>query len=200
MTRLRPRTARTAAAGLVAAAALVLSGCSATNPIQTIDDYEASDGLAVTVGSVRAQNLIVLAEEDGGPGVLTGALANDSRDDETVTVTVAGSEAVTVPVPGSGTVLLGVTEAHPRYTTADVVVPAVDGAPGGMTGVTLTTRSGGTVEVRVPVLDGTLPEYTGLVPTAVATPDQAMPDDVPTEESTQDATAPDENEVGDTEG
>ncbi|MBF0689233.1 MAG: hypothetical protein IR158_15885 [Cellulomonas sp.] len=188
MTRLRPRPARAAVAGLVAAAALALTGCSATNPITTSWDYEASDGAGTTVGDVRVLNMLVVTAEKGAPGVLTGALANGSSDDEDVTLAVGDAEPVRVSVGGGGTVLLGVSDAPPRYTTQDVPLAAVDTAPGGLTRLTVTTSSGGTVEVRIPVLDGALPEYAAVLE-AIETPGAT-----PTDDTTQDASEPQEQE------
>ncbi len=193
MTRLRPRTARTAFAGLAVAAALALTGCSATNPIQTQLDYPPSDGTAATVGDLRVLNLIVIAQEEGGPGTLTGALANGAADDEDVTLLVGGEQAVDVTVPGRSTVLIGVTGTHPRYEAIDVRVTAVDTAPGGTTAVSVSTGSGGTVEIPVPVLDATLPEYADLVPTAEPTP---TPTDEAGTQGTDDAAATDEGTEG----
>ena len=178
MTRLRPRTTRAAAAGLVAVAALALTGCSATNPITTLDDYAASDGTAAQVGAVHALNLIVVAEAAGAPGVLTGALSNRSAEDEDVTVTVAGGEPVDVAVAARSSVLIGVTDAPARYTTAEVPVASVDTAPGGMVTVTIASGSGGRTEVDVPVLDGSLPEYAAVLDgiTPAPTQDASTPD------------------------
>ncbi|RYZ29089.1 MAG: hypothetical protein EOP01_05855, partial [Propionibacteriaceae bacterium] len=94
MTTLRPRrpgTRALAAAGALAAG-LLLAGCSATNPIQTQHDYSPSDGVRVTVGDVRGNNLLVLTSGQGAPGVLHGAFTNDSDEDRTVTVSFAGAE------------------------------------------------------------------------------------------------------------
>ncbi|MDQ0424739.1 MULTISPECIES: hypothetical protein [Cellulomonas] len=190
MTRLRPRTARTAA-GLAAAAVLALSGCSATNPIATIADYQPSDGVATTVGDVRVLNMIVVAQAEGQPGTLTGALANGSSQDETVTLTIAGEE-VRVPVAASTTVLLGAPDAPPRYETADVEVAAVDAAPGGLTTVTVATASSGSVQLQVPVLNDKLPEYQALLPDTTAT-------STATPAATRDASQPSGQE-GDEEG
>ncbi|UZN04040.1 hypothetical protein [Cellulomonas sp. S1-8] len=201
MTRLRPRTARTAAAGLVLAAALAVTGCSATNPITTIGDYEASDGAGTTVGSVRVQNMLVVAAAEGAPGVLSGALANRGADDEDVTLTVGDSEPVRVTIPASGSVLVGVSDAPARYGTLDVPVASVDTAPGGLTTLTITTSGGGTVELPVPVFDGSLPEYAALVPTPGAGDrSEATPTARPTADATQDASEPEGDEGGDTEG
>ena len=188
MTRLRPRTARTAVAGLVVAAALTLTGCSATNPITTIADYDASDGAGAAVGNVRALNMLVVAEAVGEPGVLTGALSNDGAEDEDVTVGIGDDEPVEVTVPGGGTVLVGVGDAPARYATVDVPVTAVDAPPGGLATLRVTTASGGTVELQVPVLDGALPEYAAVL-------DSIEPGADPTQEATRDASEPQEEEA-----
>ena len=182
MTRLRPRTA---AAGLVVAAALVLAGCSATNPITTAVDYEASDGAGTTLGDVRVLNMLVVTEDLGAPGVLSGALANGSGEDEDVTLAVGDAAPVRVTVPAQGTVLIGAAQAPQRYTAVDVPLAEVDARPGGMTTLTIATGSNGTVDLQIPVLDGALPEYAALLPGATPTP-----------ASTQDASEPQPEEVG----
>lgn len=190
MTRLRPRTTRAAVAGLAAAAALVLTGCSATNPITTKGAYAASDGAAVEVGAVHALNLVVVAEAEGAAGVLTGALSNRSGDDEQVTLTVDGGEPVEVDVAAGASVLLGVTDAPAGYATAEVPVAAVATAPGGL--VTVTIASGGNcrTDVAVPVMDATLPEYSavldGVTPAPSATQDASAPDEDETDDSSED--------------
>ncbi|TQL01686.1 hypothetical protein [Cellulomonas sp. SLBN-39] len=181
----RPARLASALVGMVAATAL--AGCSATNPITTIGDYEASDGLGVTLGDVRAVNLLVVTAEEGGPGTLAGALANGGSEDVTVTLQLAGAEPVDVDVPAEQTVLMGATGAPERYLLAEVTTDAVDGRPGGTTTLNLATDADGDVSVAIPVVDGTLPEYADLVPTAEPTPEPTEepapePTDAPTEE------------------
>ncbi|MBD7917316.1 hypothetical protein H9657_03360 [Cellulomonas sp. Sa3CUA2] len=189
MTRLRPRSVRTAAAGLVAAAALTVAGCSATNPITTTWDYAASDGAGSAVGEVRVLNMVVVSAAEGAPGVLTGALANGSSDDEDVTLTVGDAEPVRVQVGARQTVLLGVSDAPPRYTTQDVPVAAVDTRPGGLTQLKVTTSSGGTVEFAIPVLDGAQPQYEALLESITGGPTAT-----PTDDATRDASEPQQQE------
>jgi len=184
VTRLRTRTARTAAAGLVAAAALVLTGCSATNPITTIGEYEASDGAGTTLDDVRVLNMLVVAAELDGPGVLTGAVANDSGDAQEVTLQVGDEEPTSLDVPAGGTVLIGTADAPARYTAVDVPVAAVAARPGGLIPLSITTTTGGTVELMIPVLDGALPEYAALLPGATPSP-----------ATTQDASEPQPEEI-----
>lgn len=167
MTSPRPRTPRLLALAGATAAALALAGCSATNPITTQDEYAASDGVRVTVGEIRGDNLMVLSDGDGAPGVLHGGIANDGSEDERVTLTFEGAEPTTVDVPAGGVVLLDGTDADGRV---DVRLAAVDTIPGGLVSLTFGTDTWGSSTLSVPVLDGTLPEYAGLVPTPTPTP------------------------------
>jgi hypothetical protein len=134
------------------AAVATAGGCALVDPQQADDLYAApSEGVQVELTEqVRAENLLVVAEEEGGEGRLSGALVNDTAQDVRFVVVVAG-EQLDVEVPARGTVLLGVDE------PADVaVVPA---APGSLAEVTLATTSQGAVTAGIPVLDGTLPHY-----------------------------------------
>ncbi|QHT58034.1 hypothetical protein GXP71_19395 [Cellulomonas sp. H30R-01] len=181
MTSPRLRTPRLLAIAGATAAALALAGCSATNPITTQDEYAASDGVRVTVGEIRGDNLMVLSDGDGAPGVLHGGLVNDGSEDERVTFTFEGSEPTTVDVPAGATVLLDGTDGDDR---ADVRLAAVETIPGGLVSLTLGTDTWGASTFDVPVLDGTLPEYAGLVPTPTPT---ATPTPTPTATETASA-------------
>lgn len=167
MTSPRTRSPRLLALVGVVAAGLVLSGCSATNPLTTQDEYSASDGVRVTLGDVRASNLLVLSAAEGEIGVLHGALINDGTQDETVTLTFEGAEPTTVELPGGATVLLDGSDDEGH---ADVPVDAVAAPPGGTVPLTVATGASGAQTLEVPVLDGTLPEYAGALPTATPTP------------------------------
>lgn len=155
------RRHRTRAIGLALAALAVtgLSGCSATNPLQTAQGYSAADGVGTTLGDVRAVNLLVVTAAQGEPGVLIGGLANDGTETAKVTLTVAGTES-TVRVPAGGVVTFG-GDAGETFA-----IDTVDAAPGALTSVTIATGSAGSDQLDVPVLDGTLPEYADLVPAA----------------------------------
>lgn len=183
MTSPRLRRPRLLALAGLAAATLALSGCSATNPITTQDEYAASDGVRATIGEIRADNLLLLSAGQGEPGVLHGGLVNDGVEDERVTLTFEGAEPIVVEVPGGATVLLDGTDEDGH---ADVRVEALDGVPGGVVPLTLETATWGSVSLDVPVLDGTLPEYATLVPTATPTP-AAEP--TPTPSATETAAA-----------
>jgi hypothetical protein len=153
--RSRP-SARPVAVGAVVALAAVLSGCSATNPITTEEPYSASDGVRATLGSVTAENLLVIAAEADGPGAVQGALTN--RGDDAVTVDlVLGGDSEQLRLGAGETLLLGGTEGEELVLTT----PA---APGAVADLALRTAADGEIAFPVPVLDGTLPEYADLVP------------------------------------
>ncbi|MBD8062745.1 hypothetical protein [Oceanitalea stevensii] len=142
-------------AAVVGASALV-AGCSVMTPIQTAEPYNAGDGVRVVVtDEIRAENLLVLSEEEGGEGQVFGSLVNDSQEDVVMSVTI-GDGGIQVPVPATGQVLLGVDEI--------VVVPAVPVPPGANAEGLVEATGLGTVSANVPVLDSTLPQYADYVP------------------------------------
>lgn len=168
-----PVRAAVVAAGL--ATSLVVAGCSATNPIQTEDQYDPSDGVSITLGDVRALNLLVVTAGEGEPGVLHGALTNQGDDDASVTVTfqTSGDDATatptadptTVAVPAGATVLLsGADGAQDGDRTVAVDITSTPAAPGDVTTIGLTSDLAGSEQLQVPVLDGTLPQYEALLP------------------------------------
>ena len=142
----------------VAALALALAGCSATNPIQTDRGYAASDGVRVQIGDVRAENLLVVTTAEGAAGALSGALVNAGDDDADVTLTV-GDTSQQVAVPARQSVYLGTGS----DTGERVPLPTVSAAPGALLDVTLASPAAGTVHVQVPVLDAADPQYTAVL-------------------------------------
>lgn len=155
----RSRLTLTAAAVLV----LGLAGCA---PVTTQGPYAASDGVRAGIdGQVTAENLLVVAESEGGPGVLTGGLTNVGDVPAAVTVSIGGL-TIEVPVEVGQTVLLSAPDARETASLGvqDVSVAAVPDPPGATTDVTLSTPEGGSVTVAVPVVDGTLSPYDELLP------------------------------------
>lgn len=147
---------RTPTAGAVAA--LALAGCSATNPITTAEPYNVVDGVQETLtDTVAVQNLLVVTSAQGEPGVMVGAVRNESREDVEVTLQIDGGGSVTVEVPARGTVLLG-------GDGEEVEIESVGVAPGALLTVTASTSGGGDVPIQVPVFDDALPEYAQIVP------------------------------------
>jgi len=144
------KSVRIAAAVVLAAAAL--TGCSATNPIQTRVVYAASDGARIVLGdSIEAKNLLVLTAAQGEAGALIGAVTNRGSQDTVVTIDVVGAGRHEVPLAAGESF---------RFVGEDVVrFDAVDASPGSTTAITVSSPSSGAVSATVPVLDGTLPEY-----------------------------------------
>lgn len=140
-----------AAVAVVSAAAL--TGCSAVNPITTQMQYDASDGISVEVGDVTAYNLLVLTPGAGETGILIGTLQNTGSEDVSLSVSLDGSEIVTVDVPAGGTVKLGGDQGETAVTGT------VAATPGLVTDVTFQSDAAGQSVESLPVLDGTLPEY-----------------------------------------
>lgn len=138
-------------------AAALLGGCSATNPITTDANYDASDGTSAVIGDVEVGNLLVLTTAQDAAGTIVGFVTNRSATDAELAVELAGGvEPATVAVPAGSTVLLG-----PDHTA--LAVAATPAPPGANAQVTLRSNAG-SVTLPVPVLDGTLPEYADLLP------------------------------------
>ena len=159
MTTPRPRTTtvRRAAALALAASALTLAGCSATNPVTTSKPYAASDGVDESLGALSFGNLLVLSAATGDPGTVLGSVTNAAARETSVTIGVAG-DTTTLAVPAGATVLLG-----PEHTV--VPLGAVDAPPGALVVLDLASDADGSTSLQVPVLDGTFPQYATLVPT-----------------------------------
>jgi len=143
---------------LVGALTLALAGCSSTNAIQTDRPYAPGDGVRVTLGDVRAENLLVVGTAQGEPGALSGALANDGGEDVDVTVGIGG-EDTRLTVPARGAVLIGTGSS----TGESVEVGAVDAPPGSFTTVSLTVGGARPYAVDVPVVDGTVPPFDSVL-------------------------------------
>ena len=163
-TRLRTRRLRAATGLAVAglAAALTLTGCSATNQMTTELEYDSSDGTSVRLGDIRALNFLIVSEGKGEPGTLIGALDSKGSDDEVVKIALE-EDSVTVTVPAGQTVLLSAPGGN-SDEDEDIVFESVPEPPGAFVPVVLTSRDAGSVTLQVPVLDGTLPEYAESVP------------------------------------
>lgn len=159
------RPVRTAAVlALGAGAALGLSGCSVTNPIQSQADYAPSDGVRVTVGDLIVQNLLVVSAGEGEPGNVSGAISNEGQDDARVGLALEdGTEIGSLTVEPGQNLLIGVDEALTAETT-ELRVDEVPAPPGAMIQVTITSDRGGATTTPVPVLDGTLEQYEHLLP------------------------------------
>lgn len=154
-------------AALVAASALALglSGCSLFAVHQTLHPYDASDGVSVTVGDVRIINALVFTE-DGQDGNFAGAAVNTGSDDVDLTLQYLsdGDKVnVDIEVPAGETVHFGGEDAQ-------VLLPAIDTAPGALLKIYFQYADKPGKQIEVPVLDTELEEYDGLLPSPTPTP------------------------------
>jgi hypothetical protein len=171
------RLAATGAACAAFAGSLVLAGCSERSPIQSVVQYQPTDGVAATISDLSVRNLLVVSSGQGEPGVLSGALLNSGTSDVDVTFTVAGDAAPSapVPVPPGQLVQIG-----PGDGAVHVQFPTVAAPPGAMLTVQVSTPATGATRLDVPVLPPTL-EYSTITPTAEPTAtDTASPTGSPT--------------------
>lgn len=152
--------------------ALVLSlglmiGAGACSPVHTLDLFDPSDGVAITVeGEVKATNLLVLTEAQGSPGTLVGSLSNLTDREVEVELQAEGADPIQVPLAPHHTVYL--TPKNPDFdgpTSAfDAQFSSVATMPGGTLEVIIGTASAGAATIEVPVLDGTLEPYDEYLP------------------------------------
>ena len=167
MTSPRPRTRRLrAATGLAVAglaAALTLTGCSATNPMTTEKEYNSSDGVGAHVGDIKAINFLIASEAKGEPGALLGALENKGSDD------ADGDDHARRRRPDRQ----GARRRRPSCSappaatptrTRTIVFESIPEPPGAVVPVTVATKDAGSVTLDVPIVDGTLPEYADSLP------------------------------------
>jgi hypothetical protein len=118
--------------------------------------YDASDGTGGTVGSVLAQNLLLITSGEGQPAALIGSLYNDSNASIEVQVTVADHEE-SFTIPAMSTVTLGLDDGDQDFVTDAPV------APGRNAEVSIAVEGNGSSTKPLPVLDGTLPEYQSVI-------------------------------------
>lgn len=136
--------------------ASTLAGCSAGFGAATNRPYTPSNGTSLTVGSMDARNLLLVADEtQPNTYKLIGALVNNAEVPETltaVTVEGAGPIALTpITVPGLSRITTG------ALPTSTIVVPDATFALGDFTTITLTysTQGSGTKSLLALTAEGT---------------------------------------------
>ncbi len=136
------RLQRALAVGGGAVSAVALSACSFFSPVQTDVQYAPSDGIPVQSGAIEGRNILVVADEVGGPATVTGGLIN--MGEETVTVEFRS------PTTSAGTITIKPREKKP---ISGVTIPALGAkeGPGTMTTIVMSTPDGDTT-ASVPVL------------------------------------------------
>jgi hypothetical protein len=93
------RRARVRVATAVAGLSLVLAGCSFTSPPDVLKVTDPGDGRSGQIGNpggtdgaVKLRNFLVVSDGSGKPGTLVGAVANETPNPVTVTLTVVQTE------------------------------------------------------------------------------------------------------------
>jgi hypothetical protein len=122
--------------------------------------YIPADGVPVDLGVVQIRNLLVVADEENGPGVLSGQVVNNGDDSAQITVATEGGAPVTITAP-------------PRQVqrisgTSQVQLSSVPADPGGIVTLTIQTPTSGANIVQVPVLPA-IEYYETLKPSAAPT-------------------------------
>jgi hypothetical protein len=134
--------------GAAVAGALALSGCQVTSPQQTTVPYQPADGVNVTLGDVKVNDLVVVTSAKGKEGVLSGQVINNGTQAATVTFSAAGGgPQLTKQVAARST-----TRLSGEPGVSPVTLPTVSVEPGSMLGLSIGTSSAGTDQVDVPVL------------------------------------------------
>ncbi len=140
------RTVRGLGAALVLSAAVGLSGCAVMSPVQTQVSYQPADGVALNLGDIRINNLLVIAPAEGGPGTVSANIVNNTAQEVAVQFAdqASGATARVAAPPGVATTV---------STEGDTVqLASVSAAPGSNLTMTVTTTATGTAQVTVPVL------------------------------------------------
>lgn len=168
-----------ASVALGAAVLLGATGCAFITPQSTEIQYSASDGVNIpNSGPLKVRNVLIVSEEEGGPGALIAAVVNETGDDHTLNLEIgegADAQKATIRVPANSSVSLG----DPEEETPALTVDAVPVAPGANVPVYFQSGDAEGVLYQVPVLDGALPYYGELLPTPAASTSSPTPSSTP---------------------
>ncbi|CAM4024629.1 hypothetical protein [Helcobacillus massiliensis] len=158
--KIRRPSARIAAAVASVGIAVVMSGCSNLNPIQTHEFYQSAEGTVANVypagpgEPVGLRNMLMIKTDDGA-GLFTGTLSNDTAEEQTVQLTGKAGDtelfSETVTIPANGTVDLGEGE-HQA-----IKVDQLSGIEAGDNMQVTFSAAGSEDTVTVAVLDTSLP-------------------------------------------
>ncbi len=160
------------AATVVVAASLLLTtaGCSFFAPQSTLRQYDPSDGVGATVGTVQIRNALLLTD-DGKVASFLVNLINDGQKTVNVLIQYDGTTESGQSGKVDTRVQLdaGEVKTFGSSTTRQLLFTGIDSKAGSLFPVfvqygTLTGK-----QLLVPVLDGSLPEYSKLLPSPVPT-------------------------------
>jgi hypothetical protein len=137
---------------------LLASGCGYTNPQQTSEQYQSSDGIITDLGPLKLRNFLIISSGEDQPGRLIGAVYNSSSQDVKLKINGAGGSQTEVPVKANSSTLL-------NGSSDEAILSTTGGQPGSLVDVKI-SEDGTNVSnnVKVPVLNATLDEYKQYLP------------------------------------
>lgn len=138
---LRAHTAVVTIIGAVAAAALTACG----SPAPQGENAGGGAGVSAQVGDVRLLNLLIVATQDGGKGIICGRGENTSDQARSVDIRLASGSETTVAAPAARPLDLNCEGPDP------IVLDNVGAPPGALADATV-TAGGQSSQVRIPVL------------------------------------------------
>jgi hypothetical protein len=159
------RSSRLIGAAVVGAALLVgTSGCAMISTQATTIPYSPGDGVNIPdSGPLQVRNVLIVGEEEGGPGNMIAAIVNPTGEDATLTIELgegSAAQSETVRVPARSTVSLG----NPEGDDEPILFDEIEGPPGSTVAVYFQSGDGDGVLQEVPVLSGDLDYYGELLP------------------------------------
>lgn len=148
-------------------AGALLSGCSAGFGATSTQPYSPSDGINAESGTLRALNVLVVADEGATSGVVVMSIANRGDKDDRLTGVESPDATVTVEggaeLPAEGAVAFG----HDSDTTA--TVSGLAKSPGEAIELTLRFSRSEPITLRTVIVTPDGP-YAGITPSATASP------------------------------
>lgn len=160
----RSRAARAAATVLLAGAIAVgTSGCVFITPTATLNQYDPSDGVGATLGSIHVLNMVGILNEEGDALNLVSSIHNDGRiTNVNIQFDSDGEkQTITQPIRGGETVNFGATADDEQIVVRNPSVQA-----GGLLPVYVQHGDDEGSLLLVPVLEAT-GEYAELAPAAL---------------------------------
>ncbi|MGX1162354.1 hypothetical protein FBY31_3585 [Arthrobacter sp. SLBN-100] len=153
---------------------LLASGCGYTNPQQTSEQYQSSDGINTDLGPLKLRNMLIVSSGEKEPGRLIGAVYNSSSKDVTLKLNGAEGSQTEVPVKANSYTLL-------NESSDEAILSTTGGAPGSLVDVKI-NENGTNVSntVKVPVLNATLEEYKEYLPAGSSPSPSTTPAPSPT--------------------
>jgi hypothetical protein len=142
---------------LVLATAL-LSGCSLSREVTSLEMYAPSDGTMVDAESLKARNVMII-KGSGNKALLIGSFVNSGMDPVMASLQTTDSTGeeirVAFEVKPAGKFDLG-------YNGTEGVLLSLDAKPGSIHTIYVSDGSD-PIELVVPVMDGSLAEYRPFV-------------------------------------